>query len=81
MITIHKILEKKHTDDKVVMVTCYDYWSAKILKDTDIDCILVGDSSAIVMQGEFTTINETTHVIAYHTKSVVRFDVQISHVF
>lgn len=72
MITTHKILAKKNTDEKVVMVTCYDYWSSKILKDTDIDCILVGDSSAIVMQGEFTTINATTDIIAFHTRAVAK---------
>ncbi len=54
------------------MVTCYDYWSAKILKDTDIDCILVGDSTAIVMHGEPATITASTEMMAWHTKAVVK---------
>ena len=33
------------------MVTCYDAWSARILNGTDVDCLLVGDSLAVVMHG------------------------------
>jgi ketopantoate hydroxymethyltransferase len=28
-----------------------DYWSAKILDETSIDCILVGDSVSVIMHG------------------------------
>ena len=34
-----------------LLVTCYDYWSAQLLNDTDLDTLLVGDSPAMVMHG------------------------------
>ena len=41
--------KRKHAKEKISMVTCYDYWSAQILNDSDIDTLLVGDSLAMVM--------------------------------
>ena len=40
--------DKKQRDEKISMVTCYDYWSANLLEKTDIDLLLVGDSLAMV---------------------------------
>ena len=37
--------------EKISMVTCYDYLSANIVSDTDIDLVLVGDSAAMVVHG------------------------------
>jgi 3-methyl-2-oxobutanoate hydroxymethyltransferase len=36
---------------KISMVTCYDYWSAQLLNDSELDTLLVGDSLAMVMHG------------------------------
>ncbi len=57
---------------KISMVTCYDYWSAKIINESDVDCVLVGDSVAMVMHGYDSTIAATTEMIAFHTKAVRR---------
>lgn len=54
------------------MVTCYDHWSAKIIAQTDIDCILVGDSVAMVMHGYASTLHATTEMMALHTSAVAR---------
>jgi len=40
---------------KISMVTCYDYSSARVVADSSIDCILVGDSLAMTMHGYPTT--------------------------
>ena len=42
---------RKRNRDKISMVTCYDFWSAQILDRSDIDCLLVGDSLAMVVHG------------------------------
>lgn len=52
------------------MVTCYDYWSAKIIEDSNIDCVLVGDSSSMVMHGHDSTIPASVDQICTHIKAV-----------
>ncbi len=54
------------------MITCYDHYSAKIVAATDIDCILVGDSAAMVMHGYQSTIGATSEMIAEHIGAVSR---------
>ena len=62
--------KKKDAEKKISMVTCYDFWSAQIIEDCDIDCILVGDSLAMIMHGYSNTIPATVELIASHVKSV-----------
>ncbi len=56
----------------ISMVTCYDTWSARIIAATDIDCILVGDSVAMVVHGHDTTIPGDVAMMALHTAAVRR---------
>ena len=71
--SILKSFIKFKTDrKKIVIVTAYDYWSAKILRDTDIDAILVGDCSSMVIHGNETTLNSDVETIASHLRSVVK---------
>ncbi|KPJ67213.1 MAG: 3-methyl-2-oxobutanoate hydroxymethyltransferase [Coxiella sp. DG_40] len=62
----------KDVNIKISMVTCYDYWSAKIIAETDIDCVLVGDSLAMVMHGHATTIPAKVEIIALHIQAVAK---------
>ncbi|HNY11544.1 MAG TPA: 3-methyl-2-oxobutanoate hydroxymethyltransferase [Candidatus Wallbacteria bacterium] len=55
---------------KISMITCYDHYSAKIIAATDIDCILVGDSAAMVMHGYDSTIGATSDMMATHVMAV-----------
>ena len=55
---------------KITMVTCYDYWSANIIYETNIDAVLVGDSAAMVMHGYDTTINADMEMMVLHTSAV-----------
>ncbi len=41
----------KNAGRKISMVTCYDYSSARVVADSNIDCMLVDDSLAMVMRG------------------------------
>ena len=63
---------KKTQREKISVVTCYDYTSARILNSTRIDAILVGDSFAMTMYGERSTLPATIEVMAQHTTAVVR---------
>lgn len=69
---IHSFAVKKREHQKISMVTCYDHWSAKILNDSDIDCILVGDSLAVVMHGFDSTVHATTEMMEMHVAAVAR---------
>ncbi|HSW71211.1 MAG TPA: 3-methyl-2-oxobutanoate hydroxymethyltransferase, partial [Gammaproteobacteria bacterium] len=54
------------------MVTCYDYSSASILNESEIDCILVGDSSSMLMHGCANTLGATVDMLAQHTLAVAK---------
>ena len=54
------------------MVTCYDAWSAKILDEPNVDCLLVGDSLAEVVHGFDSTVYATDEMMALHTAAVAR---------
>ncbi len=69
---IYDFKKMKKNNIKITMLTCYDYWSAKILSETDINCILVGDSLAMVMHGAQTTIPATVELMAIHTAAVAK---------
>lgn len=69
---VQTFLKRKQNNEKLTMVTAYDYWTAKIIKKTDIDIILVGDSVAMVMYGYPTTLQATTDMIAQHVSMVAR---------
>ncbi len=70
--SILEIKKAKSERRPLTMVTCYDAWSAKILNDSPIDILLVGDSSAMVMHGFDDTIPSTIEMIAAHTAAVRR---------
>lgn len=64
--------EKKNRKEKISMITCYDHWSAKIIAETPIDCVLVGDSLAMVMHGHSSTLKATVNLMALHVSAVSR---------
>lgn len=66
-----KIRQKKGKE-KIVMLTAYDYQTAKILDEVGIDLILVGDSLGMVVQGYSDTKSVTMADMIYHTKAVAR---------
>ncbi|MFW0072923.1 MAG: 3-methyl-2-oxobutanoate hydroxymethyltransferase [Coxiella-like endosymbiont] len=62
----------KENNEKISMVTCYDYWSAYIISQSHIDCILVGDSLAMVMYGYQNTLPATVGMMSRHVQAVAR---------
>src|SRR3990167_1320510 len=62
----------KESGKKISMVTCYDYTSARLLTETPIDCLLVGDSVAMTMHGFKDTLSATLEMMCSHTAAVSR---------
>ena len=71
-ITTNTLAEMKQHGEKISMLTAYDYTLAKIIDDSGIDVILVGDSASNVMAGHETTLPITLDQMIYHATSVVR---------
>jgi 3-methyl-2-oxobutanoate hydroxymethyltransferase len=70
--TTHVIQEMKERDEKITMLTAYDFSMARILDAANIDVLLVGDSASNVMAGHETTLPITLDQMIYHASSVVR---------
>ena len=62
----------KQRGDKITMLTAYDATFARLLDESRIDILLVGDSLGMVVQGHDTTLPVTLDEIIYHTRAVVR---------
>jgi 3-methyl-2-oxobutanoate hydroxymethyltransferase len=57
---------------RLVMLTAYDYSTARLLDDAGVDSILVGDSLGMVVQGNATCLSVTLEEMIYHTRLVAR---------
>lgn len=60
----------KQQKQPIVALTAYDYSFARLLDQTGVDVILVGDSLGMVIQGHQTTIPVTMEDMLYHTSIV-----------
>jgi 3-methyl-2-oxobutanoate hydroxymethyltransferase len=71
-ITVADVQAMKQHGEKVVMLTAYDYPSARIADNSGVDMILVGDSLGMVVLGYDDTIKVTLDDMLHHTRAVVR---------
>ena len=69
-VTAMSLASKKRKNQKITMVTAYDYPSALHVDRAEIDIILVGDSCAMVELGFDTT---QVRLVYYHAKNLRRF--------
>lgn len=65
-------LKMKQNNEKIVMLTAYDYPSARQAEQGGVDTILVGDSLGMVVLGYDSTIPVTLDDMIHHTKAVKR---------
>lgn len=70
--TILTLQKQKEEKDKIVMVTAYDYTTAKIMDESGVNTILVGDSLGMVMLGYEDTLSVTMEDMIHHTAAVAR---------
>jgi 3-methyl-2-oxobutanoate hydroxymethyltransferase len=54
-ITVPRLAEMKRSGERIVMVTAYDYPSARVVDDAGVDVVLVGDTAAMVVLGHDST--------------------------
>jgi 3-methyl-2-oxobutanoate hydroxymethyltransferase len=71
-ISITDLKAKKKRGERIVMMTCYDYPSARLLEDAGVDILFIGDTLGMVVLGYDTTIPVTMEEMLHHTKAVVR---------
>ena len=71
-VTISDIKDMKARGEKIPMITAYDYTSARIVDESGIPLILVGDSLGQVMLGYDSTVPVTMDEMIHHTKAVAR---------
>src|SRR3989454_6283604 len=71
-ISITDLKAKKKRGEPIVMMTCYDYPSARLLEDAAVDVLFIGDTLGMVVLGYDSTIPVTMDEMLHHTKAVVR---------
>jgi len=72
-ITVPELARLKQAGQKIVMLTAYDFVTARVLDHSGaVDVVLVGDSLGTVVQGHDTTIPVTLDEMIYHSRMVSR---------
>lgn len=71
-LTLFRLREMHAAGEPITMLTGYDAAFARLLSDAGVDCILVGDSLGMVLQGQPSTVPVTLEEMAYHTRCVAR---------
>lgn len=64
--------EAKKKGEKLSMLTAYDYTTAKLIDESGVDSILVGDSLGMVVLGYDDTLSVTMEDMIHHTSAVAR---------
>lgn len=70
--TVMTFKAAKEVGKKLTMLTAYDYSMAKLIDESGVNGILIGDSLGMVIKGEEDTLSVTVDEIIYHTKAVKR---------
>lgn len=71
-VTIRTLAAMRSKNDPITMLTAYDFPTARLLDEAGVDCLLVGDSLAMVVQGHETTLPVTLDQMIYHAEMVAR---------
>lgn len=70
--TVATIMKQKSAHDRITMLTAYDYSTAKLIDESGVEMILVGDSLGMVMLGYEDTLSVTMEDMIHHTAAVSR---------
>src|SRR5688572_16030591 len=71
-VTLLDLQKKRDQNDPIVMITAYDYPSAVLAEQAEIDVILIGDSLGMVVHGFETTVPVTMEMMVLHCAAVAR---------
>lgn len=70
--TVLTLKKQKQDKEKIIMVTAYDYTTAKIMDEAGVNTILVGDSLGMTMLGYEDTLSVTMEDMIHHSAAVAR---------
>src|SRR2546426_12466454 len=71
-VTVPELRAARERGRKIVVLTAYDYPTARILDATGVDILLVGDSLGNNVLGYESTLPVTMEVMLYHTREAAR---------
>ncbi len=71
-VTLRGLRDMKQQGRKIAMLTAYDYLTARLMDQSGIDIILVGDSAGNVVFGYESTVETETEALIYLTRAVAR---------
>ncbi len=71
-VTVQTILDKKNSPTPFACLTAYDYSTARLVDESGVDLILVGDSLGMVVLGYDSTLPVTMDEMVHHTRAVRR---------
>jgi 3-methyl-2-oxobutanoate hydroxymethyltransferase len=71
-LTLHALRAMQRSGERIAMLTAYDAAFAREADAAGVDCLLVGDSLGMVLQGHASTVPVTMQAMAYHTRCVDR---------
>jgi 3-methyl-2-oxobutanoate hydroxymethyltransferase len=71
-LNLHRLREMHAKGEKITMLTSYDSTFARLVDDCGVDCILVGDSLGMLVQGHSSTVPVSMDEMVYHTRCVAR---------
>jgi 3-methyl-2-oxobutanoate hydroxymethyltransferase len=71
-VTIPDLYQKKASQEKISVLTAYDYPTARLCEEAGVEVVLVGDSLGNVMLGQGSTVGVTMDHMLHHIKAVRR---------
>lgn len=71
-VTVPRFVAAKAEKRRLVVLTAYDFPTARIFDEAGVDCLLVGDTLGTVVQGRPTTLGVTMDQMVYHAEMVSR---------
>lgn len=71
-VSVLDLAAAKRQQRPIAMVTAYDWPTGRLVDEAGVDCVLVGDSVAMVVAGRDSTIPATLEQMIYHGEIVAR---------